>query len=65
VDSFERISFADDPVDPNCGHYYIDMVHVVRCSACGHRQEKVHKRSPFPSLRQAQKELESQIIGKG
>ena len=65
VDSFERISLADDPADPNCGHYYIDMVHVMRCSACGHRQEKVAKRSPFPSLKEAQKELESSIIGKG
>src|SRR3989441_3909262 len=41
VDSFERISLADDPADPNCGHYYVDMVHVVRCAACGHRQENV------------------------
>ena len=65
VDSFERIALADDPADPNCGHYYIDMVHVMRCSACGHRQEQVEKRSPFPSLKEAQKELDSYIIGKG
>lgn len=65
VDSFERISLADDPADPNCGHYYIDMVHVVRCASCGHRQENVEKRSPFLTLREAQKELDSYIIGKG
>ncbi len=65
VDSFERISLADDPADPNCGHYYIDMVYVMRCAACGHRQEKVEKRSPFPTLKEAEKELDSHIIGKG
>lgn len=65
VDSFERISLADDPADPNCGHYYIDMVYVMRCSVCGHRQEKVEKRSPFPSLKEAEKEMDSHIIGKG
>ena len=65
VDSFERISLADDPADPNCGHYYIDAVHVKRCSLCGHRQESVVNRSPFATLREAEKELESHILGKG
>lgn len=65
VDSFERISLADDPADPNCGHYYIEMVHVMRCAAWRHRQEEVVKRSPFASLKEAQKELDSYIIGKG
>lgn len=65
VDSFERLSLADDPADSNCGHYYIDMVYVMRCSACGHRQEQVEKRSPFATLQEAQKELDSTIIGKG
>ncbi len=65
VDSFERIALADDPADPNCGHYYIDMVYVMRCAACAHRQERVEKRSPFASLREAQKELDSPMIGKG
>ena len=65
VDSFERIALADDPGDPNCGHYYIEMVYVMRCSACGHRQEEVEKRSPFASLREAEKEMDSHIIGKG
>jgi len=40
-------------------------VHVMRCAACSHRQEKVEKRSPFLTLREAQKELDSYIIGKG
>jgi hypothetical protein len=65
VDSFERISLADDPADPNCGHYYIDLVSVARCRACGHRQEDVVKRSPFLTLAETCKELESHIIGKG
>jgi len=65
VDSFERISLADDPADPNRGHYYIDMVQVMRCAACGHRQERVEKRSPFSSLKEAEKELESHFLGKG
>lgn len=65
VESFERISLADDPADANCGHYYIDLVHVVRCSACSHRQEKVVKRSPFPTLKETERELESHILGKG
>ena len=65
VDSFERISLADDPADANCGHYYVDMVYVVRCSACGHRQERLEKQSPFPTLNEAQKELDALLIGKG
>ena len=65
IESFERISLADDPGDPNCGHYYIDMVHVMRCGACRHRQENVVKRSPFPTLSETLKELESHIVGKG
>ncbi len=65
VDSFERISLADDPADGNCGHYYIDAVYVMRCSACGHRQEQVVNQSPFPTLSEAQKELDALVIGKG
>ena len=65
IDSFERISLADDPGDPNCGHYYIDMVHVMRCATCCHRQENVAKRSPFPTLGETVRELESHILGKG
>ena len=65
IDSFERISLADDPGDPNCGHYYIELVYVMRCGACGHRQEQVEKQSPFATLREAEKELEGHITGKG
>ena len=65
VDSFERISLADDPADPNCGHFYIDMVYVMRCSTCGHRQESVEQRFPFSGLREAEKELDSHLTGKG
>jgi hypothetical protein len=65
VESFERISLADDPADPNCGHYYIDVVHVERCPGCSHLQEHVVKRSPFPTLRETEKELESHVLGKG
>ncbi|MFQ5881174.1 MAG: hypothetical protein ACE5I9_01695 [Candidatus Methylomirabilales bacterium] len=65
VDSFERITLADDPADPNCGHYYVETVYVMRCAACEHRQEAVEKRWPFKTLREAQKELDSYLIGKG
>ena len=65
IDSSERIPLADDPADANCGHYYIDLVYVMRCASCGHRQEEVVKQSPFAGLREAQKELDSHIIGKG
>ncbi|HEU4384006.1 MAG TPA: hypothetical protein VFR85_10970 [Anaeromyxobacteraceae bacterium] len=65
VDSFERISLADDPADANCGHYYLDAVYVVGCPSCGHRQEQVVKRSPFPTLNEALKELDSLVVGKG
>lgn len=65
VDSFDRISLADDPADPNCGHYYLDAVYVMRCPSCGHRQEQVQSRWPFPSLSEAQKELDSHLVGKG
>ncbi|MFQ5848733.1 MAG: hypothetical protein ACE5IQ_13815 [Candidatus Methylomirabilales bacterium] len=65
VDSFERIALADDPADPNCGHYYVEAVSVMRCVGCEHWQEAVEKRSPFKTLREAQKELDSYLIGKG
>lgn len=65
VDSFERIALADDPADPNCGHYYVEVVHVVRCPACEHQQEAVATRWPFQTLREAETERDSHIIGKG
>ena len=65
VDSFERITLADDPADPNCGHYYVETVCVMRCGACEHSQEATVKQWPFKTLREAQKELDSHLIGKG
>ena len=65
VESFERIALADDPADPNCGHYYVEVVHVMRCSACEHRQEAIATRWPFQTLREAETERDSHIIGKG
>lgn len=65
VDSFERITLADNPADPNCGHYYVETVCVMRCGACEHSQEAIVKQWPFKTLREAQKELDSYLIGKG
>ena len=65
VDSFDRLRLADDPADPNCGHYYLDMIYVMECSACGHRQEHLHQCTPYPTLRQAQSELDAHLLGKG
>lgn len=65
IDNFERIALADDPTDPNCGHFYVEAVYIMRCAACEHWQESIVNRSPFKTLREAQKELESTIIGKG
>ncbi|MBW8058446.1 MAG: hypothetical protein FVQ86_10600 [candidate division NC10 bacterium] len=65
VESFERIALADDPADPNCGHYYVEVVHVMHCSACEHRQETMAMRWPFQTLREAETERDSHIIGKG
>jgi hypothetical protein len=33
ADSFDRIALADDPADPNCGHYYLEAVCVMQCPA--------------------------------
>ena len=65
VQSFERITLADDPDDPNCGHYYLEAVYVMRCPACGHRQELVAKRTPYATLREAQTEMDAHLLGKG
>ena len=65
IDSFDRIALADDPADPNCGHYYLEAVYVMRCSGCGHRQEQVSKRTPYVTLREAQKEMDAHLLGKG
>jgi Zn finger protein HypA/HybF involved in hydrogenase expression len=65
IDSFERIALADDPDDPNCGHYYLEAVYVMRCPGCGHRQEQVGRRTPFATLREAQTEMDAHLLGKG
>ena len=65
ADSFDRIALADDPADPNCGHYYLEAVCVMQCSGCGHRQEQVSKRTPYVTLREAQKEIDAHLLGKG
>ena len=65
IDSFDRIALADDPSDPNCGHYYLETVYVMQCPACEHRQEWVSQRTPYSTLREAQKEMDAHLLGKG
>lgn len=65
VDSFDRIALADDPADPNCGHYYLESVYVMQCPGCGHRQELVSMRMPHATLREAQTEMDAHLLGKG
>jgi hypothetical protein len=65
ADAFERIRLADDPADPNCGHFYVESVYVLECPACHHRQEYRHQAVPYRTLRDAQKELDSLELGKG
>ncbi len=65
VDLLERLRLADDPADPNCGHVYLETMHIVQCSACGHHQERLSKRTPYPTLREAQSQLDAHLLGKG
>ena len=65
VDILERIRLADDPGDPNVGHFYLESVHIMQCPACGHRQEQLHKRIPYATLREAQSQLDAHLLGKG
>ena len=65
IDSFDRIALADDPADPNCGHYYLETVYVMRCPGCDHHQERISKRTPYTTLREAQKEMDAHLLGKG
>jgi hypothetical protein len=65
IDSFDRITLADDPADPNCGHYYLEAVYIMQCHRCGHRQEQVCKRTPHVTLREAQTEMDAHLLGKG
>ena len=65
VDSFDRIALADDPADANCGHYILETVYVMRCPGCDHQQEQISKRTPYTTLREAQKEMDAHFLGKG
>ncbi len=65
VDSFDRIALADDPADPNCGHFNLETVYVMQCPECDHRQEWVSKRTPHMTLGEAQKEMDAHLLGKG
>ncbi len=65
ADFFERIALADDPADPNCGHYYLEAVFVMQCPGCGHRQEQLNKRTPYATLREAEKQMDAHLLGKG
>ncbi len=64
-EAFDRLRLADDPHDPNAGHVYLETVHILRCPSCGHRQEHLQQRTPYPTFRQAQCEMEAHLIGKG
>ncbi len=65
VELLERIRLADDPADPNVGHFCLETVHIVQCPACLHRQEYLHKRTPYTTLREAQSQLDAHLLGKG
>ena len=65
VDFLERIRLADDPADGNCGHFYLETVHIMQCPACAHRQEHLHKRTPYATPREAQSQLDAHLLGKG
>ena len=65
ADAFDRIALADDPADANRGHYYLETVYVLRCPACGHHQESVAQRTPYATLREAQREMDAHLLGKG
>ncbi len=65
LDVIDRIRLADDPADLNCGHFYLETVHVMQCPACGHAQEHLQVRTPYASLREAQSQLDAHLLGKG
>ncbi len=65
VNLLERVRLADDPADPNAGHFYLETVHILQCPACGHRQEHLHQRTPYATLREAQSQLDAHLLGKG
>jgi len=65
VDLIERIRLVDDPANRSVGHFYLETVHIMLCPACGHRQEHLHKRTPYAALREAQSQLDAHLLGKG
>lgn len=65
IESFDHIVLADDPADPNSGHYSLEPAHVMRRPACGHRREVVAKRPPYATLREPQTEMDAHLLGKG
>jgi hypothetical protein len=65
ADFFERLRLADDPADPNVGHFYLETIHVMRCRSCGRLQEHLHQRTPYATLREAQSQLDAHLLGKG
>ncbi len=65
VEAFDRLRLADDPRDPNSGHIYLETVYILRCLTCGYRQEHLRQRTPYPTLREAQREMEAHLLGKG
>jgi hypothetical protein len=65
VDLLERVHLAEDPADPNVGHFYLETIHIMQCPGCGHRQERLHKRTPYATLREAQSQLDAHLLGKG
>jgi hypothetical protein len=65
VETFDRLRLADDLRDPNCGHVYLETVYILGCLTCGYRQEHLHQRTPYPTLREAQREMEAHLLGKG
>ena len=65
VDFLERIRLADDPADPDVGHFYLETIHIMQCPACAHRQERLDRRTPYATLREAQSQLDAHLLGKG
>ena len=65
LDLFERVRLADDPADPDVGHFCLETIHIMQCPACGHRQERLHRRTPYATLREAQSQFDAHLFGKG
>ena len=65
LDLVERVRLADDPADPDVGHFCLETIHIMQCPACGHRQERLHRRTPYATLREAQSQLDAHLFGKG